>query len=216
MKIKEFTEKLRIVLEELPGFDAHKLMAPSSRLRELNTLKHKTEPVKSSVMVLLYPYKDRISLVLIQRPNYDGVHGGQIAFPGGKSEPDDKDLMETALRETEEEIGVQPENIEVIGRLSDLYIPPSNFMVSPFIGFTTEVPQFNIDPHEVDGIITISVDDLFNEEHIQDVSIPHRKYGNLEVPAFVIRNHIIWGATAMMLAEFRSVVERFYVGMMEL
>ncbi|MBI9036337.1 MAG: CoA pyrophosphatase [Bacteroidales bacterium] len=216
MNIRNFTERLNGVLEDLPGVEAHELMAPSTRLRDMNNLRHQTEPVSSSILILLYPHQDRISTVLIQRPNYDGVHGGQIGFPGGKYEQIDRDLMATALRETEEEIGVHPEAIEIIGKLSDLYIPPSNFMVCPFIGFCMEAPKFNIDPHEVDGIITISVDDLFVDEHIQEVSIPHRKYGTLDVPAFVIRNHIIWGATAMMLAEFRAVVERFYQPLPEL
>ena len=117
----------------LPGEDTQYLMAPVSRLKAEQLPKENYNPKKSAVLVLLFPEDETIKTVLIKRPVYDGVHSGQVAFPGGKFDDIDIELKQTALRETFEEIGVQSAEIEIIGQLTDLYINPSNFLVSPFI-----------------------------------------------------------------------------------
>lgn len=169
-----------------------------------------TKGVKSSVLILLYPNVPGtdISFVLIQRPSYEGVHGGQISLPGGRSEEADKDLKQTALRETKEEIGIDPETIVTIGVLTELYIPPSNYLVLPFVGYTLEKPLLNPDPQEVAGIIEIKLTDLKNDRNIKHKEIYIRHGISLFAPCFEINGYTIWGATAMILNEFKEILKR--------
>ena len=123
---------------ELPGEEAQFSMAPFSRERIREIPKQNYSPKLSAVLILLFPHNNSINTVLIQRPEYAGIHSGQIAFPGGKFEDDDIELSRTALRETSEEIGIITENIEIIGSLTDIYITPSNFLVRPFVASVHE------------------------------------------------------------------------------
>ena len=141
---EEFKEKLRIELSnELPGESAHRLMIPTIRDDRLNMPINKRQPTKSAVLIVFYQEENgAVKFPLIQRPTYNGAHSAQVSFPGGKSEKSDIDLQHTALREANEEVGIDPEKIEVIGKLSDLFIWVSNFIVTPIVGFTDQKPNF--------------------------------------------------------------------------
>jgi 8-oxo-dGTP pyrophosphatase MutT (NUDIX family) len=193
----------------LPGRVVQLKMSSIQRLREMIDQSQINSGIKSSVLILLYPSgADEISMVLIQRPSYEGVHGGQISLPGGRSEEKDLDLKETALREAHEEIGIDPGKVTTIGVLSDLYIPPSNYLVLPFLGYTMERPQFKPDAQEVAGIIEIKLKDLLNEDNIKHKEIYVRPGLTVYGPCFEIDNHTIWGATAMILNEFKEILKR--------
>jgi len=149
----------------LPGVQIQLRMSSISRFRELMDFSHQSDAIRSSVLILLFPAGKigEASLVLILRPRYDGVHSGQIALPGGRFESSDGDLLNTALREAREEIGIDPGKVRIIGQLTELYIPPSNYLVAPFIGFVTDEPSFEPDLLEVEEIIVIRLSDLIEK-----------------------------------------------------
>lgn len=202
--LKILKKRLQIAL---PGENAQLLMAPlfKSRIQYIDPENY--NPRKSAVLVLLFPVEDQIHTLLIQRPVYDGVHSGQVAFPGGKFEETDIDLQFTALRETFEEVGVPAESVEVIGRLTDLYIQPSNFLVSPFIGFTKAKPEFILDAYEVQKIITIDLFGLSEEGIVCEKTITHSNGFKLKTPCYEIEGLTVWGATAMIISELNEVVK---------
>ncbi|MEG0850691.1 CoA pyrophosphatase [Flavobacterium plurextorum] len=193
---------------ELPAELAHMKMAPKERLEALkNSNLEAKNPRIAAVMMLLYPKKDKTHLVLIVRNAYNGVHSSQIAFPGGKYENTDLDFRETALRETHEEIGVSPEKIEVIKDFTPMYIPPSNFLVHPFLGISNEELSFYPDIREVAAIIELPLSAFLSDEIIIEATLSTSYANDVLVPAFNIQNHIVWGATAMILSELRDVLK---------
>lgn len=193
---------------ELPAELAHMKMAPKERLEALkNSNLEAKNPRIAAVMMLLYPKKDKTHLVLIVRNAYNGVHSSQIAFPGGKYENTDLDFRETALRETHEEIGVAPEKIEVIKDFTPMYIPPSNFLVHPFLGISNEELSFYPDIREVAAIIELPLSVFLSDEIIIEATLSTSYANDVLVPAFNIQNHIVWGATAMILSELRDVLK---------
>lgn len=192
----------------LPGHDAQMRMAPAFRLEEIEHRGGGKHAVKSSVLLLFFPLSDgKPGTVMIQRPEYNGAHGGQISFPGGRYEASDPDLAFTALRETHEEIGVDPGRIKLVGRLTDLYIPPSNFVVSPFVGIASERPVFKPDPSEVAEILEFSTSHLFEPScrTLQAITLSNGR--KISTPCFYLRGRIIWGATAMIVSEFMELLE---------
>ncbi len=192
----------RIDYSKLPGLDAQLRMAPEFRHEEVKSMGAGNSAIKSSVLLLFYPSEtDHPLLVFILRPEYNGAHSGQISFPGGRYERDDPGMEYTALRETHEEIGVNPEQVEVLGKLSDLYIPPSNYLVYPFVGVADHRPVFKPDPLEVAAIIEIDFSLFFQKEHFIFKSVHLRDGTIIQTPCFTINGHIIWGATAMILEE---------------
>lgn len=205
-----FDDCLKIIrtnlTQPLPGAEAHKLMLPANRMLRIN-LNLKFISKKSGVAIIVYPENGQTYSVLIERASYKGVHSGQIGLPGGKKEDDDNTLIDTALREAEEEIGVSRKQLEVIGSLSDLYIPPSNFLVHPVVAVLHSPPVFVPDPAEVNKVITYNLDELLVQGH------PPQKlfkgfYYSIEAPYFDIRGFTVWGATAMILNEFRWLLTR--------
>lgn len=210
MEFDKLIKKLEKALQEpLPGRKGQITMAPKPVDEERFIQNIRSDHRKGAVLMLFYPgYQQRAFLPFIKRPTYPGVHSGQIAFPGGKMEESDADLSVTALRETEEEIGVESSNIQLLGKLSDLYIPPSNFMVSPFVGFTLKQPEFNPDPQEVLRIINCPVGTLLNKSIRKTALIEGREGYRLETPYFEIESEMVWGATAMMLGEFTYLWEK--------
>jgi len=183
----------------LPGIQSQKIMAPESRLRTL--VAETGESKKSGVLLLLYYKNDILNLVFIIRAIDKSVHSGQISFPGGKYDKVDKNLIDTSLRETFEEIGVNPLDIQVLGNLTNLFIPVSNYIVSPYIGFSSIKPSFKLNDSEVAGIIEIPLAHFLDEQNriTGTVDVRGTKY---EVPVFKVGEHQIWGATAMILSEF--------------
>ncbi|MCW3070695.1 MAG: hydrolase [Bacteroidetes bacterium] len=204
----QFIERLRKRLQQtLPGEDRQFRMAPLHRERMRDLPMHTLDPRKSAVLILLFPQDDTVRTVLIERPVYDGVHSGQVAFPGGKFEPEDVELVNTALRETFEEIGVMSDEVTIIGRLTDLYINPSNFLVSPFVGYMKRIPEFLPNAREVNKVITISLD-LLNDMSIQGIkTITHSSGFKLKTPYYEVEGLTVWGATAMIISELNAVVE---------
>ena len=186
----------------LPGEAAHREMLSAQRMKELNTFTHIVPPVNSAVLIMLYKKENEWYIPFIKRAIDNHVHSGQIALPGGKFETCDKNLEETAMRETFEEIGIPIEDIIILGKLTPLYIPPSNYQVYPFIGYCRNPnPNFKPDTKEVDLIIPIPVK-LFSELETRQ----NREFNVLQLqfstPCFEINENKIWGATAMIINEF--------------
>lgn len=185
--------------------DAHLKMAPTERMEALKKLnKDHLTPKIAAVLMLVYPKNNQSHIVLIIRNSYPGVHSSQIAFPGGKSELFDKNLANTALRETEEEIGVEMSSVEIVRPFSEVFIPPSNFMVTPFLGYTEKTPQFVLQPDEVAGIIEMPLQNLFDDRIVVQRKLMTSYSIAVDVPAFKVKEHIVWGATAMMISELKD------------
>ncbi len=191
--------------QPLPGAEAHDLL----RATPIGVLKpvfeHKLPPKPGSVLMLLYPAENSIKFPLTKRTDYLGAHGGQISLPGGKSEPGES-YLETALRECEEEIGVSRQAVTMIGRLSDFFVIPSNFMVVPVIGAIHERPRYIADPVEVDRILEGDLYDLIRNDAVKRKEIVAAKQYRMMAPHFEIDDEIIWGATAMILNELRTIL----------
>jgi 8-oxo-dGTP pyrophosphatase MutT (NUDIX family) len=204
-----FIEQLKIRLQQpLPGEAAQFRMAPVNRQRISQEHTGKYKPVKSAVLILLFPAEASIHTLLIQRTEYDGVHSAQIAFPGGKFDDTDTDLQQTALRETQEEIGVDPKQVEIIGKLTDIYITPSNYLVSPFVGVLSTLPALTIDTHEVQQVITTDLFHLNNSAIRSEKKIMHSNGSKIKTPYYEVRGLTVWGATAMMISELNAVAEQ--------
>lgn len=199
-----FIHRLQSVLahQTLPGLSAQLQLAPRHRKFVLP----ESGAIDASVLLLLYPQKDIWHLVFIRRPDYPGAHSGQISFPGGKQDPEDLNSEMTALRETEEEIGIPAERIKILGKLSRLYIPISHFLVHPYVGWLEEAPEFRPDKEEVRYILEVPLQDFFDPAIIREKSIITEN-GLLEIPFFAIHNEEIWGATAMIMNEFISLAK---------
>jgi 8-oxo-dGTP pyrophosphatase MutT (NUDIX family) len=161
----------------------------------------------SAVLLSLYPDKGDVFFPLILRPEYDGTHGGQVAFPGGQAELQDENLARTALREAQEEVGIKAIDVEVMGNLTKIFIPPSNFWVTPYIGFLPYRPDFFPDKREVDKVIEVSLTELINNTKIEKRLIQVRKH-KLNTYGFEIQEQWVWGATALMLFEFLEVLKQ--------
>ena len=208
MDFREFIILLEKRLQKpLPGRSSQLKMSSLTRIRELMSLPTPEDATQSSVLILLYPLERKIGLVLMLRPEYKGVHSGQISLPGGKFEETDESLIYTALREAKEEIGIDPTQVQIIGQLTEMYIPPSHFLVAPIVGFQASRPQFTADPKEVARIIEIKLDDLLDEKNVQMKKMKLRLGITLKVPSFFIDGNIIWGATAMILSELKEVIK---------
>ncbi|MBE16246.1 MAG: CoA pyrophosphatase [Dokdonia sp.] len=194
----------------LPGQEAQFLMAPIERVKELSTTAiEKKNPKQAGVMALLYPYRGKETyLVLILRKTYKGVHSNQVGFPGGKVEPEDAHLEATALRETEEEIGVNRKDIAVVKQMTNIYIPPSNFWVQSFIGYTQHHPQFTPQPSEVEAIIEVPLQEFLSDTSHIETTLSTSYATDITVPAFDLQGHVVWGATAMMLSEMKQLFKK--------
>jgi 8-oxo-dGTP pyrophosphatase MutT (NUDIX family) len=157
--------------------------------------------------MLFYPKNQITHLALIVRNSYPGVHSSQIGFPGGKVELSDVNLAETALRETHEEVGIAPHQIKILKTFSEIYIPPSNFLVAPFMGVAYEELTFIPDPAEVKKVLELSVADFLDEQILTKVMMSTSYAASIEVPAFQIDKYVVWGATAMMMSELKEVIK---------
>ena len=198
----------KIKQEKLLAEQAHLKMMPIERLLELKKIDITTKnPRKAAVMMLIYPKNNKPHLALIVRNTYQGVHSAQIGFPGGKVELEDVSLSQTALRETHEEIGIHPEKIEVIKTFTEVFIPPSNFIVAPFLGISYTELEFTEQVEEIAGIIEFPLLDFMNEKTIVHRILDTSYGNNIKVPTFKINDHYVWGATAMMMSELKEVLK---------
>lgn len=193
---------------ELPALHSHKKMAPLERIKILEEANlNRPNAKNAAVMMLFYPKNNKTHFALIKRNSYPGVHSSQIAFPGGKVEKEDKNLVQTALRETHEEIGVHPDLIQVVRSFTTVYIPPSNFLVHPFLGFSEHEIQFVLQADEVAGIIETPLAILLDDTIITNKIIETSYSKSIDIPAFQIYEHTVWGATAMMLSELKDMLK---------
>ncbi len=210
MTFEEFEKRIvNVTKMELPGEQLHLAMAPIQRILELKRKAREMQNArKAGVMMLFYPDNEgETYFVLILRKSYKGVHSGQVGFPGGKLEPEDTSLQVAAIRETEEEVGVPSEKINVLRALTELYIPPSNFFVQPYLGYMTETPSFIAQEEEVEAIIEVPLSH-FMDDGIHITKTLSTSYAqSIEVPAFLLNGHVVWGATAMMLNEVRTMLD---------
>lgn len=160
-------------------------------------------------MALFYPNRQyETNFLLILRKTYEGVHSNQIAFPGGKEEKGDKDLLATALRETEEEVGTPKKNVRVLRELTEVYIPPSNFIVTPYVGLYTKEVAFAIQEEEVENLVEVSMLDLLDDKKIFTKKMATSYGTDVDVPAFKLNGYTVWGATAMMLSEVKDLLKQ--------
>lgn len=195
----------RRLKDALPGRVAHEPIRAVPIGTDLPNFGHKMPPKPGSVLILLYPDAEgAISFPLIKRPEYTGTHSGQVSFPGGKAEAGE-DAIETALREGEEEIGIDRKNVRVIGRLSDFFVIPSNFMVSPIVAVADTAPTFVGDQVEVAKVLTGKLFDLLPDDAVHRTELVAAGRFRMDAPCFEIDGEIVWGATAMMLNELRLV-----------
>ncbi|MDM8528020.1 CoA pyrophosphatase [Anaerolineales bacterium HSG24] len=199
--------------QKLPGQSAQYKMAPQPDI-----LSRWDKPIdcrNAAVLLFLYPHithnsKREWHIILIRRSEYMGLHRGQISFPGGQNEANET-LQTTALREAHEEIGLLPEIVKIIGKLSCLYTPPSNFCIYPYIGYSDHRPDFQADTTEVAELIEPPL------SLIQNPTIRQRELRTFHdgtprhVPFFNIHGHKVWGATAMILNEFLTTIKRLVV-----
>jgi len=190
--------------QQLPGKTAHIELAPYRNVEFSKTII--TNAKKSGVLILFYLKDNEIYTILMQRNIYNGQHSGQISLPGGKREKIDKNISQTALREANEEIGVKIEAIEVIGQLSNVYIPVSNFHITPVVGITNDMPKFILDKREVQELIELKIDTLI-KENPQKTNIKLHNNTIINIPAFIIKDKVIWGATAIILNELRHILQ---------
>ena len=210
MNFEVFFDAIATIVDlELPSTSAHVKMAPLERVETLKAgFENTGNARKAAVMMLFYPKDKQTHLVLIIRNSYPGVHASQIAFPGGKVEVIDEDLKATALRETHEEIGIPSDKITVLRDFSSVYIPPSNFLVFPFLGIATTELKFTLQEEEVAGIIELPLTLLLDDSIIIKKSITTSYAKMVEVPVFQIGEHAVWGATAMMLSELKEALKK--------
>jgi 8-oxo-dGTP pyrophosphatase MutT (NUDIX family) len=196
-------EKIRKALgRTLRGETSHKkMMPPNRKLYPVDADKRRIR--QSSVLLLLFQEEEELYLCLIKRTATMKHHAGQLAFPGGRIDIGEKPL-ETALRETWEEIGVAPEKIEILGALSELFIDVSGYNIYPFVGWLNEKPGFEINKAEVEKIILfplLKYKDAKQEAEVETVS------GRMNVPCYPFDGEVIWGATSMILSEFYDVLK---------
>jgi 8-oxo-dGTP pyrophosphatase MutT (NUDIX family) len=195
------------ILKGLPGTDTQWWMASSDRLLKNFPRLPGKDAHLAAVLILLYPYNGSIYTVFMQRPDYNGVHGGQISFPGGKKEPEDENVIKTALRETYEEAGVDPTAVNIIGTLTPLFIPVSNMIVTPVVGWANEKPPFRHKPEEVLFLIDADLKRLLDPSIVKIK--PFEIRGEiLDVKYFDYETNTIWGATDMMLYELLIIIRK--------
>ncbi len=188
----------------LIGEEAHLKMTPYRKLAPTIPNNHR----KGAVLLLLYFRENEWFFPLIQRQPYEGVHSQQMSFPGGKIELFDQTPYDAALREANEEVGVEVTSIDLIEKLSPLYIPPSNFLVYPFVSFYNGMPTFIKDEIEVDEIVEVPVSELLNKENERQTLVNVKGGMKLKTPYFHLQEKVVWGATAAILAEFKDILKK--------
>jgi|TARA_B110000503_G_C7113298_1_gene399173 8-oxo-dGTP pyrophosphatase MutT (NUDIX family) len=197
---EQFISRLRLKLQQpLPGHESHRKVMEHRKSTVVIDFQ-KLNPRKSAVLVHLYVHLGQLHLSYIERPEYDGVHSKQISFPGGKAELQDQSLMHTAVREAKEEVNIDPEKLDILGTLSEIYIPPSNFLVQPYVSFHHQRPNFIPDPREVWEIIEFPIHNLIDQELTKHELLRDGKA--LIVNGYQLNGKVMWGATAMITKEF--------------
>lgn len=195
---------------ELPAQESQFKMSPPFRKDLINRYKEQMKNAKrAGVLALFYPTKDNeTSIALILRKTYNGVHSAQIGFPGGKYEVGDDNLKNTAIRETYEEIGISSHEIQVLKEMTEVYIPPSNFYVQPYIGISENQLSFTLQDEEVEDLVEVNLNHFLDESIVVTRKVSASYNVDVEVPAFLLNGHVVWGATAMMLNEIKDLLKQ--------
>ncbi len=200
---KRITSLQQNLTKPLPGRIAHEKMARFGRQFDF---KHQKPPKLAAVMILLYPKQGETYFVLIQRTAHPlDPHQNQVSFPGGRKEANE-DFQQAANRETFEEIGVSPLLIHTMGVISEVYVGASNFMIHPYIGYTSESPIFIPQETEVKEILEIPLTHLLDPSRRKTTALSVRGFELKDVPYFDLADKIVWGATAMILNEFQALL----------
>jgi 8-oxo-dGTP pyrophosphatase MutT (NUDIX family) len=215
MTLIPLVDRLRLrMLEPLPGPEVQLSLLTSqsaaqykARLKSKEEIAQSTESKQSSVLILLYEKEGQLFVPLIQRPQYEGVHSGQVSLPGGKVEPHDEDVVATALREAYEEIGIASNQVKVLGLLTPVFIPPSRFWVHVVLGYMEEVPQFVPDAYEVASVIELPLHHLEDEAAVEERKLDMANAWSQKVSGYRYEEYFIWGATSMILTELRHLMK---------
>jgi 8-oxo-dGTP pyrophosphatase MutT (NUDIX family) len=199
-------KRIKIQLDSLPGESAHLEMIPYRILSSPFQIDEKNAK-QSAVLCLLKQVNNQLYVLLIERQSDGGKHSGQIAFPGGKKDEEDNGLEQTALRETFEEVGIEAHNVEILGELTSVYIPVSNFFVQPFIGVLKQEYNLVLSAREVKEAFWFNVKELLNEDcktkrHIKN----HKGITLKDIPCFVLNDKVVWGATSLILNELKQLL----------
>lgn len=196
-----------LLITNLPGEDSHLEVSPMGRIKSSEAIRKAQKFRESAVSLVLFEESSMLKSILIQRTEYKGAHSGQISLPGGKWEEIDEDLKSTALRECEEEVGIPRNELISLGMLTPVFIPVSNFSMYPYVFFHPKVPQLKLDAREVVDVIVFDIKELCSEEALKQTSISVSQNRILNnVPCFIINDKIVWGATALVLNEFRRLL----------
>ncbi len=189
--------------QELPGIKAQYEMLPAVRLKDMN--KSSDSAKKSAVLLMLYEKYNKIYVCLMVRAGGKNLHSGQISFPGGRHEDFDNSVVITALREANEEVGVDSKNIKILGNLTSVFIPVSNYMVFPTVGYYVGTPKFRLNKTEVAELLEVPLEKLLDDKN-KKLCMLNVRGSELEAPIFEVDNYKIWGATAMIINEFLEVL----------
>ena len=186
----------------LPGLPEQITMAPAMRKQLLE--KPITNPKKASVICLFYEgMHGETYFYLIRRSSYPGIHSNQVGFPGGQIDPEDQTPWEAAKRELMEELGISPEQVALIREITPLYIPPSHFWVNCFLAYSVGETKLQLDQNEVKEVISVSLTEFINANK----SFTNRvEAKGIQTPIYNLSDNIVWGATAMMLAEIKAII----------
>jgi len=207
MEFSIFKEHIQLLSEaKIGGLEAHFKLAPEIRKQFSEQKIHAQNPKKAAVLVIFYPNTNgKLNFLLTLRASYKGVHSSQISFPGGKLDSKDVSLKSTALREAKEEVGIIEKDISIFKEMTNVYIPPSNFIVTPYLGYIDYTPKFTKN-YEVEALIEVELSDLLCDSVISSTILSTSYAKNINVPCFKLNNYNVWGATAMMLSEIKELI----------
>ena len=205
MDFQRFIAQLKITINnDLPGEESHQKMRVIYD-QSIELPFSKINSIPAAVLILLYLADNEIYFFLTKRTNELKHHKGQISLPGGTQEGNEK-LIDTALRETQEEISINKTSISIIGTITPLFVPVTGFMIYPFIGYSLYKLNPKPDPVEVATIFSVNISDLLNKENRTTEQRNIRGY-DVQVPYFKLNDYQVWGATSMILSEFRDLIK---------
>jgi 8-oxo-dGTP pyrophosphatase MutT (NUDIX family) len=205
MDFQRFITQLKIAInKDLPGEESHQKMRVIYD-QSIELPFSKKNSTQAAILILLYLADNEIYFFLTKRTDELKHHKGQISLPGGTQEGNEK-LIDTALRETQEEIGINKTSISIIGTITPLFVPVTGFMIYPFIGYSLNKLDPKPDPVEVATIFSVNISDLLNKENRTTEQRNIRGY-DVQVPYFKLNDYQVWGATSMILSEFRDLIK---------